>query len=188
MKDAFIKKSLKRIYEECDKAEERKLYTASYGIYEKFNTVLKMCKYLHKDNEIVMSVKDFDSGLMSDYSNGALQAIKQRTLTLMDALGIDAGELNQISSPQTVINFSQNQSQLSVQNVSSAIEIVNKLNIDSDQKEVLVANIKEFEKETSKPKPDESKLRKILEKIGEVSKDAALVLFGYALNKGFLGF
>jgi hypothetical protein len=58
------------------------------------------------------------------------------------------------------------------------------LNTSIENKAILQAQIKDFEKECKKDNPDQGKLRSILNYVGPIAKDVALMLVKYGLDSG----
>lgn len=119
------------------------------------------------------------------HSEILLELIKTRIREIADNLSIDLEIDRIISSPNTVINQTQNVIQTNVQTITNLIDIVNSLSISKSDKEKITHLVKEFEKESENAKRPE-KLRELLFKVAEVSIDAGCFLLKHAHGIGVL--
>lgn len=185
----YLVKSLKRIYDECEKLQERENPAGVGGVADKFNEILPQFKEAYPDDEIIqdmgeVSVNTRPQGMKQWPSQ--LQAVKMNTLTLADRLDINTEQFEDASSagPMNVIRLEQNQSVSQSVSVTTLVEQVNSMMMKESDKDELKKVIKDFEEETEKEDPDRGRLEQYLDTAREYRPEVALRLGMLALQKG----
>jgi hypothetical protein len=188
----FLTKSLKRLYDEINSAQQRSDYSSVEGFAPYLNNAQSLATELFPNNSLLQRVQKSDPfvGLKTvSYASANLQSIKMRLLQLIDALDIDVGQLNLIPSPISV-NITQTQMSLqsNYQSIQNIISNINQLPMSADAKIQAEKLVKEFEQESSSSSPNREKLKSILLTAGSLSKEVGLMLLGHALEKGIITF
>src|SRR5574341_2310076 len=80
--------------------------------------------------------------------------------------------------------MTSNQSIFQYYTIEYILTFTFQLNTSIENKTILQAQIKDFEKECKKNNPDQGKLRSILNYVAPIAKDVALMLVKYGLDSG----
>jgi len=192
--EEFLKRSLKRLLEEIHNAQQREDYNAADGFRKPVMESHQLAKTLFPDNKILQNISKEvpvavpDPSFGNAWASPNLMATKLRVLEIIDAIGWDFSEINKITSSTPIFNITQTQStlQYNIQAIDNILASLNQLSLNNENRLQLEQLIREFENESKKPKPDQSKLKEIAKKAGSLSKEVGLMLLQFALDKGLL--
>jgi len=206
--DYSVVSRLQTLYKECDRAQKEKHIDAYRVIGLEFAEVLKKCKEFMPDDKDIQEISDvIPTGVYADgYGSANITEIRMKTKRLLDIIGIETHEeilhkpfdANKTfesskpiqqppSTPITVqVLLFQSLAHLSIQSIDSVMANINTIVLSPEIRIEIETHVKEFEKEISKDTPDKNKMHKIVKEVGKISKEAALILLKYALDKGWL--
>ncbi|NGM69201.1 hypothetical protein G6M89_09305 [Natronolimnobius sp. AArcel1] len=189
MDNEFLAKTLKRIFDECQEAQNRgDAKSVGTTLVEEFNELLQDFKDKYPDNEVIQNVEPV--GLHNWTGASAhpqdVQKVKQNCLKIADVLDLDTSDFREPSTSEsfTTINFEANQRVEQSVSIDSTLEMVEKQMIPNSEREKLREAVEEFGKELDSDDPDKSRLEKCLSTAREYQPQIALQLGAVALNNG----
>jgi hypothetical protein len=188
---AFIK-AAKRLFDEINYAQQRGDYQAEAGFKPWLFQIRKVALRLYPDNIVLTDlVGDLDpSGYFNNPRSASanLTTIKMQLLQIIDAVGLDFEEISKIPTLTPLVNINQTQSNLQInyQSIESLISNLSSVSPHVDNKMQVVQLLTEFDNECKSTKPDKSRLRSILSRIGPLSTQVGLIVLKYAIDHGLL--
>jgi hypothetical protein len=184
--------SVRRLFHEINNAQQSGNYLAERGLKPWLLEVKMYAIKLYPDN-IVLEAMAKVPGPPGYFDNprhapANLVAIKMELLHIMDAIGLKMEESNSISTHQPVFNITQTQTnlQLSYYSIDNIISNLNEISSSINNKTEVVGLLREFDNELRSDRPDKSRLKSILTRLGPLSTQVGLVLLKYALDNGLL--
>ena len=96
--------------------------------------------------------------------------------------------LNNYAPNSFNLTITSNQSIFQYYSIEYILTFTFQLNTSIENKSILQAQIKDFEKECKKSDPDQGKLKSILNYVRSIAKDVGLMLIKYGLDSGQLKF
>jgi len=182
---------MKRLFDEINYAQQRQDYSAARGFLPYLYNIVDLAKQLYPKNELIKSINDPAPGYFRGSQNASanMTTIKLQLLDIMDSLEIDFEEIRKVNTfVPTVYNISQSQNslQLNSQSIDNIISIANNASLSTQMKEDIANLIDEYKKETESSKPNERKIKSILSKVYNVSKEVGVPLITHALQSGYL--
>lgn len=195
MTNGFLAKTLKRIYDECQRAQDSGDETnVGKTLIGEFNDLLDRYQAEYPEQEVIQSINHVStSGAHGSAHPQDVQEVKLNVLKIADSLGLDTDDFQQSSSSETLttINIQQEQNQEQTQSqiqrvtVEQVIEDVEGLMISPDDKEELQELVREYETELESEDPDPSRFRDIVNSAENYSDDVARKLIMLATERGF---
>lgn len=190
MDEQYYVKSLKRLYDEAEKSQQREDYQAINAIIKTHNQLLPEIKDQFPNNDVIQSIEEVDfqetyKGV--SYKNiRELQTVKMRALQMADALGMEVENFEKQASKEgmTLIQVNQSVAQTVDASFTGVTQLINNLPRDEGDKEQLRELVKKFQEEVQSEQPDESTIRSLIDEAREYSKDVAVKLALAGLNKG----
>ncbi|MFC6768626.1 hypothetical protein [Natrinema soli] len=193
--DEFIISSLKRIYDECEKAQENtenQTVLLLPGIAEKYNDTLGMVKERNPDNDIIKQLDEIEPKEPVDNKRNwsdnyeKIQNIKINVSTIADFMGVEMnGFQNTLDRDgMPIVQVTQNQNVSQKVGIENVIDQVNSVPMKDHQREELEELVRVFQKHVEKETADPSKLKSLYGKIAEYSESIALQLGIYTLQQG----
>lgn len=188
MDDEFLAKTLKRIFDECQEAQNRDdAKEVGIALVAEFNELLVNYKEAYSENEVIQAI---DAVELSGWSGGShpqdVQLVKQNCLKIADILELDTDDFREPSTNESfnTIHFEANQRVDQSVSVENIIEMVNnQMMPDADQEELRVI-VEEFSEELKSDEPDKSRLESLLDSAREYQPQIALQLGALALDNG----
>lgn len=188
MNDEYLAKTLKRIYDECQQAQDLETESnVGKALISDFNDLLEKYQEEYPDNDIIQEIDPVTtSGAHGAAHPQDVQKIKLNTLKIADILGLDTDDFQQPSSSDSLatINIQQQQSVSQSVTVNNLLKQVDNRMMSEPDKEELKDVIREYEAEVESDEPDKSKLQELLNKAREQSPDIALKLGMIGLERG----
>lgn len=189
MKDKFLAKTLKRIFDECQEAQNREdVSNVATTLVEEFNQLLVDYKEKYPNNNIIQSI---EKAGFSGWADGTahprnVQKVKQNCLKIADALELDTEDFREpaTSGSFATIHFEANQSVEQSVSVQNIIEMINMQMMPEESKEELKRIVEDFSQEIEKEDPDKNKLKSLINTARDHKPDIALQLGGLALQNG----
>lgn len=190
MDEQYYVKSLKRLYDEADKSQQRDDYQAANAIIKTHNDLLPELKENFPENEVIQSIEDVDfrethKGVAPENIR-EVQTVKMNALRMADALGVEVNNFEKQVSAEgmTVIHVNQSVNQSVDVSIEGVMQIVNNLPRDEAEKEELREIVEQYHEEMQSENPDTSLMRELLDETKGYSKDVAVKLAIVGLNKG----
>ena len=188
MNDEYLAKTLKRIYDECQQAQDSDdEHNVGKALISDFNDLLKKYQGEYPDNDIIQEIDPVTtSGAHGAAHAQDVQKIKLNTLKIADILGLDTDDFQQPTSSESfaTINIQQQQAVSQSVTVHNLLKQVDNRMMSGSDKEELKEVIREYESELESDSPDKSTLQDLLEKARDYSADIALKLGMRALERG----
>ena len=189
MEDEFLAKTLKRIFDECQEAQNREdVSNVATTLVEEFNQLLDDYKEKYPNHDIIQSI---EKAGFSGWGDGIahaknVQKVKQNCLKIADALELDTDDFREpaTSGGFTTIHFEANQSVEQSVSVQNIIEMINMQMMPEESKEELKDVVEEFSQEIEEEDPDKNKLESLLDTARDHKPGIALQLGGLALQNG----
>lgn len=190
MNEEYYVKSLKRIYDEADKIQQREDYQSVNGVLRTYNEVLPELKENFPDNDVIQSM---DEAAFRKTHRGTahenikeMQKVKMNALRMADALGAQVEDFERRASSEgmNVIHVNQSVSQSVDVSIEGVMQIVNNLPRGDDDKEELREIVEEYREELNHDSPDGSHLLDLIADAREYSKDVAVKLAMVGLQRG----
>jgi len=135
-------KSLKRLYDEADKIQQREDYQSVRGILETYNELLPELKDKFVNNDVVQEMEKVDfhgytSGRVPYDNIKKMEKVKLNTLQMADALGVEVEDFERRASADgmNVIHINQSVNQSVEVSIEGVMQIVNNLPRDETDKE-----------------------------------------------------
>ncbi|ELZ00757.1 hypothetical protein [Natrialba asiatica] len=185
----FLAKSLKRVFDECQEAQNRE-DTGRVGttLVEEFNDLLEKYKSEYQENKIIQEIEPvgFHNWSGSDAHPKDVQQVKQNCLKIADSLELSTDDFREPSTSEsfTTIHFEANQRVEQSVSVENVLEMINQQMMPDNEKEELKDVVEEFTGELEKENPDKSKLERLLNTAREYQPQIALQLGAIGLNNG----
>lgn len=190
MNDEYYLKSLKRLYDEADKIQQREDYQAVNAMLKTYNELLPELKEEFSDNEAIQSMGkvDFRETHMGIARENVreVQTVKMNALRMADSLGVEVEDFERQASAEgmTVIHVNQSVQQSIDVSIEGVMQIVNNLPRDEADKEELREIVEEYREELNNESPHKSELRDLIDRARDYSKDVAVKLAMVGLQKG----
>lgn len=191
MNEEYYVKSLKRLYDEADKIQQRENHISSPGVLETYNELLPELQQEFPDNEVIQSMEEVTvstslrGGVPVD-NLPKMQKVKMNTLRMADALGVEVEDFERRASAEgmTVIHVTQSVEQSVDVSIEGVMQIVNNLPREETEKDELREIVELYQEEMQSESPDASKMRDLIDRAREYSKDVAVKLAMVGLQKG----
>lgn len=188
MNDEYLAKTLKRIYDECQQAQDSgNEHGVGKTLISVFNDLLEKYQNEYTDNDIIQEIDPVTtSGAHGSAHAQDVQKIKLNTLKIADILGLDTDDFQQPTSSESfaTINIQQQQDVSQSVTVNNLLKQVDNRMMSESDKEELKDVIREYEAELESGVPDKSTLQELLDKARDYSTDIALKLGMRALERG----
>ncbi|WP_154658605.1 hypothetical protein [Halopiger djelfimassiliensis] len=188
MTEEYLAKTLKRIYDECQRAQDDDdEKNVGKTLISKFNGLLNQYKEEYPEHTVIQSIEPVDtSGPHGSAHPQDVQEIKLNVLEIADSLGLDTDDFQEpVSSDSlTTINIQQQQSVSQSVTVKNLLKQVDNRMMSESDKEELKEVIQEYQDEIESKDPDETKLQELLNKARDKSPDIALKLGMAGLERG----
>lgn len=193
MTDEYLVKTLKRIYDECQRAQDSgDEQNVGKTLISDFNELLEQYQEECPEHEVIQSIDPVDTsgavamGVANRAHPQDIQEVKMNTLKIADSLGLDTGDFKHPSSSDSLatINIQQQQSVSQSVTVNNLLKQVDNRMMSKSDKEELKEVIQEYESELESDSPDKSTLQDLLENARDYSADIALKLGMRALERG----
>lgn len=186
--DRFLAKTLKRIFDECQEAQNRgDSGNVGKTLVSEFNELLHMYKSEYPDNEIIQSIGQVGlTGWHGSCHPQDTQQVKQNCLKIADILDLDTDDFREPSTSEsfTTIHFEANQSVEQSVSIQNIIEMIDMQMMPDETKEELRGVVEDFGEEIQKEDPEKSKLEGLLDTARERKPEIALQLGALALQNG----
>jgi len=188
MNDEYLAKTLKRIYDECQCAQDSgDEQNVGKTLISEFNDLLERYQEKHSGHDVIQSISPVStSGAHGRAHPQDVQEIKLNTLKIADSLGLDTDDFQQPTSSESLatINIQQQQAVSQSATINNILKQVDNRMMSESDKEELKEVIREYEAELESDNPDKSTLQDLLEKTRDYSADIALKLGMKALERG----
>jgi|GEM_PF-3070341 len=189
MDNEFLAKTLKRIFDESQEAQNRgDAEVVGVTLVDEFNNLLELYQSQYKQNEVIQNIDPIsvDGWGVERVHPKFVQKIKQNCLKIADILELDTSDFREPSTSEsfTTIHFEANQQVEQSVSVENIIEMINHQMMPDDDKEDLKAVVNEFTEEIEKKNPDKSKLEQLLNTAREYQPQIALQLGAVGLDHG----
>lgn len=188
MNDEYRAKTLKRIYDECQRAQDSgDEQNVGKTLISEFNDLLERYQENHSGHTVIQSIDPVStSGTYGSAHPQDVQEIKLNTLKIADSLGLDTDDFQQPSSSEslTTINIQQQQAVSQSVTVNNLLKQVDNRMMSETDKEALKEVIREYDSELESENPDRSTLQNLIDKARDCSTDIALKLGMRALERG----
>jgi hypothetical protein len=188
MEDTYLAKTLKRIFDECQEAQNREdAKNVAKTLIREFNDLLEDFKDEYPENNRIQTIDSVDmTGWKSAAHPQDVQQVKQNCLKIADTLGLDTDDFREPSTKDSfnTIHFEANQNVEQSVSVQNIIEMVNMQMMPESEKDQLKDLIEEFDEELEQDDPDKSRLVGLLDTAREYRPDIALQLGALALQNG----
>lgn len=192
---------LGRLYLRSDEAIQKEQFESVEPMADEFNQALEQLQEEFADNPIIEGTKEVDAyrsppkGVIGGATrrDQALHEVRSRSEKIANAIGYELPEPEPgSSSTNRMVMVQVDQRQEAKQEVTQEVTVnqiqqtIQSLPRSPDQKEELQKLLDEFEQELNGSQ-DISRLRSILSKVGEISKDVAAQMATRALTYGITG-
>jgi hypothetical protein len=188
MEDTYLAKTLKRIFDECQEAQNRgDSISVGETLAGEFNDLLVDFKDEYSENDRIQTIDPVTmTGARGRCHPKDVQQVKQNCLKIADILGLDTDDFREPSTQDSfnTIHFEANQSVEQSVSVQNIVEMVNMQMMPESDKEELREVIEEFDEELEQDDPDKSRLVGLLDTAREYRPDIALQLGALALQNG----
>lgn len=188
MDDEFLAKTLKRVFDECQEAQNREDSTnVGKTLISEFNDLLDKYKLEYPHNDIIQSIDLVSlTGAYGACHPQDVQQVKQNCLKIADILELDTNDFREPSTSESfrTIHFEANQNVENSVSVQNIIEMINMQMMPEESRENLKDIVGEFSEEVEKDEPDKSKLEGLLDTAREHKPNIALQLGALALQNG----
>jgi len=186
--DEYLAKTLKRIYDECQRAQDSNdERNVGKTLISEFNDLLEQYQETYSGHTVIQSIDPVStSGARGSAHPQDVQEIKLNTLKIADSLGLDTDDFQDPSSSETLttINIQQQQAVNQSVTINNLLKQVDNRMMSEPDKEELKEIIREYEAELESNNPNKSMLQDLLEKARDYSTDIALKLGMKALERG----
>lgn len=188
MKEEFIITRLKRIFDQCVRAQEKENeQNVGKVIVSEFNELLDELQDSYPDNPIVQDVDPVGlTGIRNRPHPQDIEQVRMNVYSVADSLGIEMenfSESAERSGDLTIVNVTQQQAAQQQVSVENLIEQINTMMISPDDQEELKEIVREFEHEIEND-PDSGVLKRLFSDAKDFSRDVALKLAMKALENG----
>lgn len=188
MDSEYLTKTLKRIYDECQRAQDDDdEQSVGKTLIKNFNELLEQFKSEYPQQDVIQSIDTVEtSGAYGRAHHQDVQQVKLNALKIADSLGLDTEDFRQDSPSDNLatINIRQEQSVNQTVDVDTLIKQVDNRMMSEPDKEELKKIIQDYEEELDSNSPDKSTLEELIDKAREKSPDIALKLGMAGLEKG----
>jgi len=188
METDYLITRLKRVFDQCTRAQENGNETSVGGvIVDEFNDLLIDVKEQYPNNQIIQGISPVSlSGGYERPHPQDVEKVRMNLYSIADSIGIDMSEFKRSAErtgDMTIVNVSQKQSTQQTVVVENLIEQVNTMMMADGQKEELKEVITKFEKELN-DEADPSRLKQLFNEAKGLSRDVALKLAMKGIENG----
>ncbi|KZN23692.1 hypothetical protein A4G99_12515 [Haladaptatus sp. R4] len=188
MVNEYLAKTLKRLFDECQSAQNRgDTHNVGTILVKEFNELLEQYQQEYPENTVIQSISVVEmSGRHSSIHPQDVQQVKQNCLKIADVLSMDTNDFREPANSDSfaTIHLQQNQQVEQSVGIENIIEMVDMQPMMDDEKEELRDLVEQYQDEMEEDNPDASRLQELYERAKGYSEQIALQLGAYALKRG----